>query len=669
VLIVVLLHASFAVAAAPSPASTPRTITLDDFGRAQAPGQPRFSPDGKSIAFDHEGRIFVVATEGGAPRAVTSTGSAAWSPGWSDDGRVLYFLSDRSGKSQLWKLPLDAYGEAMQVTTLDRGVDSLDFSPDRSKLLLSFRGSAPPPAEDAWKQQKDSPEQKKPAQPWVITRLHFKEDAGDGYLTGDAGDHLYVHDVNSKSLNQLTSGRYSESDADWSPDGRSIVFASNREREPDADYRSDLWIARADDSNQDQSLSRVTNDEYEKGSPQWSPDGKSIAFISAVDGVYGIHQLALVPASGGDTRILTASLDRWVDSFRFSSDGVWLYFLYEDLGATHLARVRTRDGKLEMLFEGPWQISAFDVAASGAIVARMETSDRPAELYVLRGRKPHQITNLNDAWLRTVVLGTKESIEYSSKDGTKIQAFVTKPPGFDPARKYPTLLHVHGGPVSQFAYGYSFTTQLLAANGYVVVEPNPRGSTGRGQNFIRGIYQTWGITDYDDLIAAVDYAIAQGYADPDRLGVFGYSYGGYMTNTIITRTNRFKAAASGAGHSLIVANYGHDIYQKWYSWELGVPWENREKYDRLSPLTQAAKVTTPTIFLGGRDDWNVPVLNAELFYQALRKRGIETELVVYPGTHHGNWSEEFEKDYLVRVRDWFGKHLGASDAGTVTGLP
>ena len=174
---------------------------------------------------------------------------------------------------------------------------------------------------------------------------------------------------------------------------------------------------------------------------------------------------------------------------------------------------------------------------------------------------------------------------------------------------------------------------------------------------MRAIYQTWGITDYDDLIAAVDYAIAQGYADPERLAVTGYSYGGYMTNTVITRTDRFKAAASGAGHSYIAANYGHDIYQKWYNWELGPPWENREKYDRLSPLLQAGRVTTPTIFLGGREDWNVPLLNAELFYQSLRKRGVPTELVVYPGAHHGGWPKEFERDYLERVLAWFDKYL------------
>ena len=321
-------------------------------------------------------------------------------------------------------------------------------------------------------------------------------------------------------------------------------------------------------------------------------------------------------------------------------------------------------GKLERLLEGERQVSAFDVAAGGGIAARIENMSDAPEIYAVAKGRATKLTALNDAFLRGVEIGPKEKVAFRSPDGTPVEAFVTKPPGFDASRKYPTVLHIHGGPVGQFAYGYDFTAQYLASNGYVVVEPNPRGSTGRGQDYIRAIYRTWGITDYDDLIAAVDHVIGLGYADPDRLAVFGYSYGGYMTNTVITRTNRFKAAASGAGHSLIVANYGHDIYQKWYNWELGVPWENQDKYTRLSPLTQAGKVTTPTIFLGGRDDWNVPVLNAELFYQSLRQRGIETQLVVYPKTHHGGWSEEFDKDFLLRVRQWFDKHLGTTPSGS-----
>ena len=643
-----LLHGGLAGAQeSPKPAAgTPRALTLEDHDTIKSPDSLALSNDGRWVAYVLDDQIYVVPIAGGVPRTVTATGSSASEPYWSKDGSALYFLSDRSGDNQLWKLELNGFGEATKVTSFEHGVDELDFSPDESRLLMQFTASDLVEAADE--------EEKKP---FVITRLEFKEDAGEGYLTGDLAEHLHVLDLATGKLKQLTSGTYSESEADWSPDGRQIVFVSNREKEPDASYKTDLWLVATDNTDQGKSLVRLTNDERVKSDQNWSPDGRSIAFLTEEDGVYGSPQLAVMPASGGEPRILTAELDRWVNDFRFSPDGQWIYFTYDHEGGTRLARVRPKDGKLEPVESGDQLIGKFDVAKNGAIAARIESGNRGPEIYSVAGGRLDRLTKINDEFLRSIALGGKETVSFKSADGTVVQAFVTKPPGFVAGRKYPTILHIHGGPVGQFGWGFDFNPQYLAASGYVVVEPNPRGSTGRGQDFVRAIYQTWGITDYDDIIAAVDYAIAAGYADPDRLAVTGYSYGGYMTNVVITRTNRFKAAASGAGHSYIVANYGHDIYQKWYNWELGPPWENREKYDRLSPLLQAGKVTTPTIFLGGREDWNVPLLNAELFYQSLRKRGIDTELVVYPGMHHGDWDPEFERDYLDRVCKWFDKYL------------
>lgn len=636
----------------------PRLVTIDDMKKVEWPGDPRLSPDGKLVAYKVDGRIYIVAASGGEPRAVTSAGSSASHPYWSRDGKSLYFLSDRADKKhQLWKLSLTAFGEATQLTTLDRGIDLLNLSPDESRLLLSFEGTVErKSASDAVQVVPVPP---KP-EPWVITRLHFKEDAADGYLTGDHAEHLYVYDLKSRQLRQVTSGDDSESEPAWSPDGRSIVFTSNREAEPDESYKSDLWIVAADNVDRVQTLQRLTNDDSVKSAPAFSPDGRTIAYITAEDGVYGIQQVAVIAASGGAPRILTAPLDRWVNELHFSPDGQWIYFSYEQLGGVDIGRVHVADGKLETVLAGARQISTFDVARNGVIAARVENMNDPPEIYSFTRGQAHRLTDINGAFMREITLGSKEKIEFASSDGTKVEAFVTKPPGFEAGRKYPTVLSIHGGPVGQTAYGYDFNNQYLAAHGYVIVEPNPRGSTGRGHDFIRAIYRTWGITDYDDVIAAVDHVVKLGYADPDRLAVTGYSYGGYMTNVVITRTQRFKAAASGAGHSLIYANYGHDIYQKWYSWELGVPWENADKYERLSPLMHAGSVQTPTIFLGGREDWNVPVLNAELFYQSLKKRGIDTELVVYPGTHHGGWSDEFERDRLLRIQQWFDKYLQVS---------
>jgi dipeptidyl aminopeptidase/acylaminoacyl peptidase len=654
-----LLNLSSAMATEPMAAAAgaaPRKITLDDYGRVKSPGELRLSPDGRQVAYVVYDRIHVVATSGGTPRALTPEGSKASSPHWSRDGRTLYFLSDRSKTSQVWRVPVDAPGDASQVTKLAGGIDTLNFSPDETRLLITSTATAATTPVDP------QADKAKAAEPWVITRLQIKEDAGDGYLTGDRAEHLYVYEIATARLTAVTSGAYTESQPAWSPDGKSIVFVSNREDEPDASYKTDLWLVASQNADQGRTLVRLTNDDRVKSAPAWSPDGQVIAFLSAEDGVYGIPQLAVLPAAGGAARILTTDLDRWISSFRFSPDGEWIYLAYENLSGTDLARIRLQDGRLEPLLQGEQQASQFDVSADGALVAVIEHANDPPELYAVAQGRALRLTGINDAFLQTVTRGSKEKVEFKAPDGTLVEAFVTKPPGYVPGRRYPTLLHIHGGPVGQFAYGYDFDVQYLAASGYVVVQPNPRGSTGRGQDFVRGIYRNWGITDYDDLIAAIDHVIGMGIADPDRLGVFGYSYGGYMTNVVITRTNRFKAAASGAGHSYIAANYGHDIYQQWYNWEIGPPWENREQYDRFSPLLRAGQVQTPTIFLGGREDWNVPILNAELFYQALRKRGVDTQLVVYPGMHHSDWTDEFWKDFMRRHREWFDKYLGANVA-------
>ncbi len=654
------LAALLAVASDVTPAVEPRTITFEDREAVRRPEGVAVSRDGRQAAFVVDDRVHVVDLASGEPRAVTSAGSSAWDPWWSADGKALYFLSDRSGTNQLWKLPLGAFGEAEQVTTLEQGVDRIRFSPDETRLLLQFTDAQLKPAGDAEAEgdgEDGEGEEGDVAEPFVITRLEFKEDAGDGYLTGDRSEHLHVLDVATGKLTQITSGTYSESDAAWSPDGRRVVFVSNREQEPDASYRTDLWVVDAGNSDQGASPLRLTDDERTKSDPAFSPDGTMIAFLVAADGVYGAPQVAVMPAGGGEIKVLTAAHDRWVNAFRYSADGEWIYFAYENLGGNQVARVRPRDGKLEQVIQGDQAIGEFDLAKGGAIVARVETGNRASELYLFSGGRERPLTRLNADFHARLALGEKVSTSFKAPDGTEVQAFVTKPPDFVPGRRYPTILNIHGGPVGQFGWGFDFESQYLAANGYVVVEPNPRGSTGRGEDFVRAIYRTWGITDYDDVIAAVDHAIALGYADPDRLAVTGYSYGGYMTNTVITRTDRFKAAASGAGHSYIAGNYGHDIYQKWYNWELGPPWENREKYDRLSPLLQAGRVTTPTIFLGGREDWNVPIINAELFYQSLRKRGVPTELVVYPDAHHGGWPKEYQRDYLERVRAWFDRYV------------
>jgi len=624
-------------------ATAPRALTIDDIGKVQRPGGPQIAPDGRRIAYSLDDRIYVV--EDARPQAVTAASGSAWSPQWSADGDSLYFLSDRSGSNQVWRLPVDGFGEAEQVTDFEHGIGSLNLSPDERRLLLSFSDN----------DLREAPESEEP-QPFVVTRRHFKRDAGEGYITAGEERHLYVYDLEGKALTQITSGPFDETDAAWSHDGASVVFVSNRD-EPDASYTTDLWTVAANNTDKGQSLTRLPNNANSKYAPAWSPNGDRIAYLTAGDGVYGQANVAIVAASGGQPEVLTAALDRWVSSFRFSADGRWVYFNYDQSGATHLARVRIGDRKIETLLDGERIVSAFDVGSGRGIALRANGRNDAAEIYRFDGRRLLQQTRINDAFFNEVAIGQKSHVSFESSDGTVVEAFITTPPGYVEGRAYPAILNIHGGPVGQFGWGYSFGAQFFAANGYVVIEPNPRGSTGRGQEFINAIYEVWGVPDYDDVVAAVDYAVESGMADPERLAVTGYSYGGYMTNVVITRTDRFKAAASGAGHSLIEANIGHDIYQKWYYWELGVPWENHDKYAVVSPLLRAGNVTTPTIFLGGRLDWNVPILNAELFYRALKVQDIDSTLVVDPGMHHGGWTEAFDKDYLTRVVGWFDKYV------------
>jgi dipeptidyl aminopeptidase/acylaminoacyl peptidase len=592
---------------------------------------------------------------------MTSASVSSRAPNWSADGRFLYFLSARDGgRSQVWGLDLEHGGEAQQITEIERGASSIEWSPDGKKLVLVIRDADPKEDE----KKKAGKGGAKMREPWVIDRLQFKRDYA-GYLDRRR-THVYVYDVESKQLTQITSGDYDDSSPKWSPDGKMIAFVSNRTEEPDSNYNTDIWLVDADNSDQGKNLIRVTSTPGPDRSPAWHPDGESIAYISAPDieaGQYATNHLALISLEDGDPTLLTRDLDRNISAPQFSEDGGSIYFRLEDSGEWHIARISSSGGSMKRLIEGRLSASRYTLGKDGTLVARISDPTLPGELFVAERGGLRQLTEVNDAFMATLRLGKTEEIHFKSHDGLEIEGFVTKPPSFNPAFRYPTLLRIHGGPVGQYDYSFSFEAQLFAAHDYVVVRSNPRGSSGYGQDFAMGLHQGWGEKDYRDVLAAVDHVIGLGYADPDRLGVGGYSYGGILTNYLITKTGRFKGATSGAGSALYAASYGHDQYQRWYEAELGLPWENRELWERLSPFNYIENVTTPTLFICGEKDWNVPVQNSEQLYQALRRLDVTTRLIVYPGEHHGGWSYAHRKHSQEQYLAWYDQYVKGEGSG------
>ncbi|HLZ92542.1 MAG TPA: prolyl oligopeptidase family serine peptidase, partial [Candidatus Acidoferrum sp.] len=283
--------------------------------------------------------------------------------------------------------------------------------------------------------------------------------------------------------------------------------------------------------------------------------------------------------------------------------------------------------------------------------------DRPSEIFVLPGGKRTRITHSNDELLARLKLAQGEYVKFKSKDGTAVSGYLYKPLDYVAGKKYPTLLRPHGGPVWAYYAEFEHLAQLLAANGYVVLFPNPRGSTGYGEEYCKAIWADWGNKDFQDDMAMVDYAVAQGIADPDKLGVGGWSYGGISTDFIIGQTHRFKAAISGAGAAEFTSLYGHDQYQKDYFTELGYPWEKREVWDKIASFYKVKDITTPAMFMGGSIDWNVPILGGEQMYQALKALGRETQLVVYPGEYHEFTVPSHIEDRLKRYLAWYGHYV------------
>jgi dipeptidyl aminopeptidase/acylaminoacyl peptidase len=669
--------------AAQSAGSGPRAITVDDYFQIREVDDPQISADGQMVAYTvttvslatdkSKTRIWMVPAAGGEAIALTLENVSSSHPRWSPDGKYLGFLSARNdGKTQVWLLNRSG-GEGQRLTNTAQDVEDFEWSPDSRQLVLVLRDASPEELEEAeTRAQCADPEdadckakKEKAEPPHVIDRYYFKEDE-IGYLDRRR-KHLYLLDIASKHLRQVTSGDFDDEEPAWSPDGKLLAFASKRSLpDPDRNDDANIWVVAADNADKGAHLTQVTTNPGADRSPAWSPDGDWIAYVTQLEPklfMYDTHHIAISPAGGGEAKVLTRALDRMASAPRFSPDGKFIYFIMDDDGTQNLGQVPVAGGEVTRAIAGRMMVNAYTVSKTGDIAAQIATSDRPHEIFALRGGALTRITHTNDDFIAQVKVSTPEYVKFKSKDGTTVAGYLYKPVDYVAGKKYPTILRPHGGPVWAYYAEFAHLPQLLAANRYVVLYPNPRGSTGYGEDYAKAIYRDWGDKDYQDDMAMVDYAIAQGVADPEKLGVMGHSYGAISTDFIIAQTTRFKAAISDAGSALYMSTYGHDEYTREYEFELGWPWENTELWEKISSWYRVEKITTPALFMGGEIDCNVPILGGEQMYQAMKSLGRETELVVYPGEYHDFKTPSHIKDRLERQLAWLAHYVKADGTG------
>jgi dipeptidyl aminopeptidase/acylaminoacyl peptidase len=658
-----LIVVPLTLAALPLHAQVPvrRPLQAADIYRLRDVRDPQLAPDGKWVAYvvsevdsakdRNVSHVWMTSWDGAHTIQATSSTESERAPRWSPDGRYLSFLSSRGGAEapQLWLLDRMG-GEAVRVTNIEQGISEYDWAPDGKRLVFVISDR------DSVRASGD-----KSPKPIVVTRYRFKSD-GAGYLDGRRS-HLYLFDLESRSLEQLTTGVFDEESPAWSPDGRWIAFVSNRSTDPDRTNNRDVFVIEAKRGATARQLTTFAGPD--DGPLSWSPDSRTIAYVQGSDPkyrAYNLRRLATVPVEGGAPRVLTEALDRSVSSPTWTVDGSHILVSVTDDRTRYLARVDARSGKVERIVDGSRVITSITRDDSGSVAVLVTTATRPPEVFAVEGSELRQLSRQNDAWLAEVQLATTEGISTRGRDGTVVNGLLVKPASYTPGQRYPAILWIHGGPNLQDQYEFRFERELFAANGYVVFTANYRGSAGRGEKFGTSIFADWGNKEVQDLLAMTGHVVALGIADPDRLGIGGWSYGGILTNYTIATDRRFKAAASGAGSSLQLSMYGTDQYIAQYEIELGSPWKNRDLWLKVSyPFFRADRITTPTQFMSGDRDFNVPLIGSEQMYQALRSLGVDTELIIYPGQYHLISRPTFKRDRFERYVAWFDKYLGAGE--------
>ena len=633
-----------------------RPLKPSDVYRLQNLGDPQISPDGNWVAYTlstvdsvknkRNSDIWMVSWDGKESIQLTHTPDGESQPRWSPDGKYLSFVSSRNGltSSQIWLMDRRG-GEAKQLTDLKKGdLSDYAWSPDSKKIALVMKTSS------------DTSKVKTP-KPIVLDRYKFKQDV-EGYLTKKPV-HLYLYDISTKKLDTLTKGNYDESSPKWSPDGTQIAFLSNHTEDPDRNANADIWVM---DAKPNAQMKQITTWAGRDFSPEWSPDGKQIAYLRTTSSenyiMYDQSILCVISKDGGEPKLLTKSLDRPVGSPQWTKDGASIMALVTDDRTKYVAQFSVLDGKMSKIASGSRSFNALERHPSGTFLVTMSDSQTPNEIYVLENGNPRRLTKHQDEFLANLNLASVEGFTSKSKDEATVSNILYRPFNAVKGIKLPTIFFIHGGPVAQDEFSFDMSRQMLAAAGYNVVAVNYRGSNGRGLDFCKIISGDWGNKEVLDILGAADYVVQNGMADPEKLGIGGWSYGGILTDYTIASDTRFKAASSGAGVGMVSSMYGVDQYILQYDNELGSPWKNFDKYVALSyPFLKADRIKTPTQFMVGESDFNVPSVGSEQMYQAFKSLGISTELIIYPGQFHGITNPSFQKDRFERYLTWFNKYL------------
>ena len=681
-----------------SSAQDGRALSLEDYFRVESVGSPAISPDGRSVAFvrtfvhEEENRrrseVWLVPTDGSErPTRITHPAFNSSSPRWSLDGKLLAFSSRRGQQERgsesdeagdIWFLRMEPPGgEAFQI----EGVGGMPiFSPDNQ--WIAFTKKTPPkggtpPRYDSDFERRIHERFLGRIYDWMSFRFDrrgYLPDPRDPATTPP--EELYIVPRTGGSPKQVTNLGVNVRSAAWRPDGRGFVLVADSHQRDEYTYgRADLWVVSLDGT-----IRRLTDDGYDYSSPSWSPNGRSLSFrrVKGLDMVIESGQdhgapvdLFTLPAEGGEMANLTTNWELRPGGPLWSADGRFIYYSAGIEGNAHLFRVPASGGEVEQVTRGARQLGGLSVSSAFDRVAyTVADAVRPAEVFSARidGGEEKKLTGFNDELLSEAGVMPAETVRYPSKDGTEIEGWIILPRGYDPAEgSYPLILAIHGGPHGGYGNRFSFQFQLWAANGYAVLYTNPRGSTGYGEKFLYATWGGWGILDYEDVMAGVDHVLKRYNIDENRLGVTGYSYGGFLTDWTIGHTSRFGAAISGAGISNWISDYGTaDIPRTKESEFYGPPWEPRsgELLRKLSPITYAGNVTTPTLFVHGESDFRVPIEQGEQMYTALKKRRVPAKFVRYPDSYHGGWTPWNTVHRYYQELEWWAKYLKPKEGAT-----